>query len=241
MATLESNDSNILDAEEINWRAIVYPALAVAVLIVGGVGYYYYEQDQRNQIEAKARAASLTATTPDDLVAAADKFPNTDQATLALLSAADGSFTKRDFDGAAKVYQRVISNSATSPEIRDSAQLGLASSLEAAGKLDDAINTYLVVAHEGDKSPYAPYAYYSAARIYLQRNDKDKAREILTEASSLDPASEFVKQAQYQLKQLNAAMLPPMTAPVPANAAPLAPSAPTANAAPTAPTAPATK
>ena len=79
MATLESNDSNILDAEEINWRAIVYPALAVAVLIVGGVGYYYYEQDQRNQIEAKARAASLTATTPDDLVAAADKFPNTDR------------------------------------------------------------------------------------------------------------------------------------------------------------------
>ena len=57
MATLESDESNILDAETVNWRLIVYPILAALVILVGGLGYYYYLQTQREDLESKARAA----------------------------------------------------------------------------------------------------------------------------------------------------------------------------------------
>jgi predicted negative regulator of RcsB-dependent stress response len=133
MATLQTDDSNILDAETINWRLIVYPILAAVVIVVGGFAYYYYEISQREQFEASARAALVEAKTPEALVKVADEFPQADQATLAFLSAADFSFAKRDFAGATQDYQRILQTPTTDPELRDSAQLGLASAQEASG------------------------------------------------------------------------------------------------------------
>jgi len=220
MAILQTDDANILDAETINWRLVVYPILAVLVVVVGGLAYYYYLQDQRDQLETSARAALVAAKTPEDLVKVADQFPGADQATVALLSAADGSFAKRDYAAAIQSYQRILQAATTNPDLRDSAQIGLASSLEANGKTDDALNAYLVVAQEGDKSPFAPYAYNSIARLYDQRGDKDNERKILTEAASLDPDSPFVKQAQNKLKEMAAAEQPPLTIPVQSAPAP---------------------
>lgn len=215
MAIPESHDSNILDAETINVRLIVYPILAAAVLVVGGFGYYYYQQNQRAETEAQARVAITQAKSPEALVQVADKFPNTDQATVALLNAADASFTKHDFAAAITDYQRLLSTPTTDAELRDSAQLGLASSLEASGKGDDAINAYLEVAHRGEKSAYAPFAYNAAAGLYEKRGDKDNERKILTEAASSGATdSLFVKQMQARLKQLNASSIPPLTVPV---------------------------
>jgi len=227
MATLQSDDSNILDAEAINWRLIIYPILAALVVAVGGFGYYYYLQNQREQLEASARDALVQAKTPEDMVKVADQFPQADQATLALFGAADGSFAKRDYAAAIQNYQRVIQTVTTDPGLRDPAQLGLASSLEASGKIDDAITAYLEVARLGAKSPYAPFAYYAAANLYEERGNKDNEREVLTEAAALDPDSPFVKQAQSKLKQMTAAAQPPETNAVPATPVPV--SAPAAN------------
>lgn len=225
MATLQSDEANILDAETINWRLIVYPVLVVLIVVAGGFSYYYYLLSQRDQLEDNARAALVEAKTPEELTKVADQFPKTDQATLALLSAAEGSFAKRDYPTAIQSYQRITQTATTDPELRDSAQLGLASTLEASGKIDDAINAYLVVAQRGTQSPYAPAAYTAAARLYEERGDKDNERKILTEAATLDPDSPFVKQAQQTLKEMTAAAQPPLTVPVPATNPTPAPSA----------------
>ena len=213
MATLQSDEANILDAEMINWRLVVYPILAALIVVVGGFGYYYYLQNQREELEASARNALVQAKTPEELVKVADQFPGADQGTLALLSAAGGSFAKQDYASAIQDYQRIVQTVTTDPELRDSAQLGLASAQEANGKIDDAINTYLNVAQEGAKSPFAPYAYNSVASLYDRRGDKDNERNILTEAASLDPDSPFVKQAQYKLKEMTTAAQPPPAVP----------------------------
>jgi predicted negative regulator of RcsB-dependent stress response len=219
MATLESDDSNILDAETVNWRLIAYPILAALVVAVGGLGYYYYLQNQREELEASARDAVVQAKTPEDLVKVADQFAGTDQATLALLGAANGSFVKRDYAAAIGDYQRIVQTVTTDPDLRDPAQLGLASSLEANGKTDDAINAYLEVARRGAKSPYAPFAYNAVANLDEERGDKDNEREVLTEAVTLDPDSSFVKQAQAKLKQLTPAAQSPVSVTVPATPA----------------------
>jgi len=220
MATLESDDSNIIDAETTNWRLIVYPILAVLVVVTGGFGYYYYLQNQRDQLEATARAALLQAKTPEELAKVADQFPQTDQATLALLNAADGSFAKRDYAAAVDYYKRALSGPKTDEVLAESARLGLASSLEAGGKIDDAIAAYLEAAQLDAKSPYAPFAYNTVARLYDERGDKDNERKILTEEAALDPDSPFVKQAQVKLKEMTAAAQPPQTMQVPVPSAP---------------------
>jgi predicted negative regulator of RcsB-dependent stress response len=162
MATLDTDEANLIDAETVNWRLIVYPVLAVLIVVVGGLGYYYYLQDQREQHEATARTALLQAKTPEEFTKVADQYPGTTQASLALTSAAKASFDKHDYTAAIADYQRIIKDSANDPELHDSAQLGIAASLEASGKTDDAVNAFLEVGRLGAKSPYAPYAYFAA-------------------------------------------------------------------------------
>jgi len=203
------------------------------VLVLGGLGYYYNQQVQRENAEAGAREAFLAAKTPEELVQVADKYPHTDQGTMALIKAADDSFTKLDYAAATKDYQRILDTAGTDRQLRDSAQVGLASALEATGKVDEALTAYLDVARRGDKTAYAPFAYNAAARIYEQRGDKENERKILLEETSLDPDSEFVKQAQAKLQELSGPVVAPLqnmpTVPVPAAPAP-APSTPAAPA-----------
>jgi tetratricopeptide (TPR) repeat protein len=202
MATLESDDRNIVEADAVNWRLIVYPLLAVAILVLGGFGYYYQQLNQRYQEEIQAHTALAAAKTPEEMVKVADDFPKTKQASVALLAAADASFTAKDYPGALKNYRRAVDASETPVDLRDSAQLGIASVQEASGKSDDAIKSYLEVAHKGNHSPFAPVAYYQAARICEDRKDKSSEMTILQEAVRLGGASVFVKQAASMLKGL---------------------------------------
>jgi tetratricopeptide (TPR) repeat protein len=125
----------------------------------------------------------------------------------------------------------------TDDGLRDSAQIGVAASLEANGKTDESINAFLVVANRGEKSPYAPFAYFSAARLYEEKGDKENERQILSQAASLDPDSPFVKQAQAKLNQLNAANKPtgPASVPTSISTTPAAATAPTSTPVPVTP------
>ena len=171
-------------------------------MLVGGFGIYYYQLNQREQAETQARTALAAAKTPAEMVKVADDFPHTTQAALALLSAADASYSAKDYPDALKSYQRVTDTADTLPELRDSAQLGLASVQQADGKSDDAVQSYLEVAHKGNQSPFAPVAYYQAARIYEDRKDKANEVRVLQDAVRLGGESLFVKQAASMLKSL---------------------------------------
>jgi hypothetical protein len=204
MATLETPEANILEGDAVNWRLIVYPLAAVMILLIGGFGIYSYVLTQREAHEASARQAMLAAQTPPVLVQVADQFPGTTHGALALLAAADLSFGQKDYASAEKDDQRVVADSSIDASLRDSARLGLAAAFEADGKSNDqALSAYLEVAHRGKSSPYAPYAYLAAARLYDLKHDRENERQILTEASSLGGASVFVKEAQNKLQAMN--------------------------------------
>jgi predicted negative regulator of RcsB-dependent stress response len=205
MATLDTEDGNILDAEAVNWRRIVYPVVGFVIILLGGLSIYYYQQSQRDQQELEARQAIFQARTPEALRAVANQYPKTVQADFALLEAASLSLAQRDYAGAIQDYRRISDNARGDAMLGDSARVGLASALEASGKLDDAIQAYLTVAHRGKASPYAPFAYTSAARLYEQKGDKKNERQILNEAVALGGDSPFIKEAQYQLKMMEPA------------------------------------
>jgi tetratricopeptide (TPR) repeat protein len=228
MATLQTDEANILDAESINWQAIVYPILVVLIVVGGVLGYYYYQQSMQDQAETQARAALVKATTPEEFLKVAADFPATDQATLATLAAAHASFAKRDFDSAISAYDKVINNTAIGAEWRDTAQLGIASCDEAKGD-SKAVSDYLVVARRAELSPFAPYAYNCAIRICDARGDKDQERALLGQAAALAPYSDFTKAAQEKLKEMTP-QAQPMSFPIAPSAAPAAPSPQNASA-----------
>jgi tetratricopeptide (TPR) repeat protein len=215
MASLESDERNIMEVEEFNWRLVVYPLLALVAAVLIGFAVYYYHLSQHEQAEEQAAAALATAKTPAEIEKIAAQYPDTIQSAVGLMRAGDLSFTQKDFDGAAKAYQRVIDSSAAPGELRDSARLGLASAQEGSGNADDAIKTYLDVAHKGNQSGFAPVAYYQAAAIYGDRKDTVHEQQILQEAVRLGGDSPFVKDAEDRLKTLapGAPNAAPMSAP----------------------------
>jgi tetratricopeptide (TPR) repeat protein len=225
MATLQTDEANIIDAEAFNWRLIVYPVLVVLIVGVGALGYYYYQQSQRDTAEAQARAALIQAKTPQDFLKVAADFPDTDQALLATLRAADASYDKQDYQGALDAYGKVLAMAGLGDEWHDTALLGTASAYEAMNNTDKAISAYLTVARRGLQSPFASYAYVCAARIYDQRGDKDNERQMLQAAAGLDPNSTFTRMAVEQFKQLQPTVPNPNPAPS-ANPAPTNPTAP---------------
>jgi predicted negative regulator of RcsB-dependent stress response len=202
MATTEFDERNIIEGDAVNWRLIVYPLLAVLVVLLGGFGLYYYQLTQREQAEEQASAALGDAKSPEEMTKIADQYPDTVQAGVALMRAAALSFDQGNFDGALKDYQRVTSLKQAPPEVVDSAQLGAAAAQEASGQGDIAIQSYLTVAHKGNRSPFAPVAFHQAAQIYAARKDKAGETQVLQQAVQLGGDSPFVKDAADQLKAL---------------------------------------
>jgi len=235
MSTLQTDEPNIIDAEEVNWRWIVYPVLLVLLVAAGGFGVYYYLQVQQDAAEAEARAALVKATTPAEFLKVAEQYAKTDQAMLAYFSAATASFNQRDYDGAKAAYQKIIDNPALSAQWHDSASLGIASCDEAKNDADKAISEYLEVARRGDASPFAAYAFDCVARIYDARGDKKTEISILQQAADLNPDSPSAQIAAQRLKALQPqqamsfpvgnpnAPVPSGVSPAPANPAPAAP------------------
>jgi hypothetical protein len=214
MATLESPDSNILDADAVNWRFIVYPIVGVLILLIGGCGIYFYLQNARAEHEAAARQALLHAKTPAEYTQVADQFPGTTHAAMALIAAGNLSYDQKDYASAQKYYQRVAATDGLDETMRDSARLGYASALEAVGSSDSqAVDAYLAVAHRGKASPFASYAYIAAAHLYERQHNTDKEKELLLQAASIDTDSPFGQEAQKLLQALNgpSAGTPPIT------------------------------
>lgn len=203
MASLEPDERNIIEGQEINWRVVAYPVILVVVLALVALGVYHYELQQHEEGEEKAAAALAAAKTPAEIMKIAEQYPDTIQSDVGLMHAGDLFYTAKDYDGAAKAYQRVIDSKQAPEELRDSAQLGLASAQEASGKGDDAIHTYLAVAQKGSASPFAPVAYHQAAAIYASRQDKANEEKILQQALRLGGDSPFVKEAADRLKALS--------------------------------------
>src|SRR6201996_4950080 len=143
MSTLQTDEANIIDAEEVNWRWIVLPLVLVLLVAAGGLGIYYYLQVQQDAAETEARVALLKATTPAEFLKVAEQYPKTDQAMLAIFRATNASLGQRDYDGAQTAYRKIIDNPALGAQWRDSASLGIASCDEAKNDIDKAISEYL--------------------------------------------------------------------------------------------------
>ena len=203
MSTLQTDEANIIDAEEVNWQWIVLPLVLMLLVAGGGFGVYYYLQMQQDAAEAEARTALIKATTPAEFLKVAEQYPKTDQAMLATFSAANASFDARDYDGAQTAYRKIIDNPVLGVQWRDSASIGIASCDEAKGDADKAINEYLEVARRGDASPFAAFAFNCVARIYDARGDKKTEGDILKQTAELTQDSPSARMAQQRSSELN--------------------------------------
>ncbi len=150
---------------------------AVALIVLGLVGYGIYRYNQARQTAA-AGAALAQATTEDELRQVIDNYPGSIAAgDASLLLAGKLRDNDQKYDDALQVLQDFMDKNPTNPLVAG-ADLSYAETLEAEGKLDDAIARYEEVNAKYSDSYAAPLAVMAEANILKSQGKLDEARRL---------------------------------------------------------------
>src|SRR5215469_1224299 len=145
---------------------------SVAVLVVGlGIAFWLAHQSQEqtdanyalSKLVAKAISPNAPAPGADALLKVGNDYPGTDAGQRALLLAAADLFADGKYDAARGQFQRFLQEHGDSP-FAGQAALGLAATMDAQGRTQDAINAYRSAAdHYSQDWNVAPQAKLALA------------------------------------------------------------------------------
>jgi len=147
--------------------------IAIALLVIWGIYFFVTTQQEQKELAAGQALTQLLTTPPasaagagqmaDALARLAAQYPGTAAGQRAQLQAAAALFTTGRYAEAQAQFQKFIDANASGP-LAATAQLGIATSLEAQGK-PEALAAYQRVVSVFPASPAEPAAKAALARL----------------------------------------------------------------------------
>lgn len=167
--------------------------IGVIILAVGvSVAYYFYHQHRMEQQANRAlllldfRSASGATgdvVSADEYLQLAEDYSGTSAAIRARLLAAGEYFTEGNYQKALESFERFISNHGGS-KLLPIAMIGKASSLDALGRSDEALQSYQRLLNAYGDSFIADQARFRLAGIYVNQDKPAEAMPLLQEVVS---------------------------------------------------------
>jgi len=202
----------ILPSEMPSWfsaKTIVPVVLAVAA----GVGLLLWQFSKAEK--ARMEAANLLASAPgaetwEKLIR---DYPGQPATALAILNAAEDASSKKDHRKAAGLYEKFCRDFPKHP-LLSAARFGQANQLALAGDGAAAQSLYLRIVTERPTDSFRTAAAIGLARIQVQENRPEAARQVLNDVLAENNGSAFLPEARALLEKLPPP--PSATAPIPA-------------------------
>jgi tetratricopeptide (TPR) repeat protein len=194
---------------EVNKKKVAVLFLAAVVI---GFGIYIYRW-QSAQTEQEANRALLALRTtagagPEaapapaaEFLRVAESYRGTTARERALLLAAGAFFREGEYGQAEEQFNRFLSDHGRSLWA-PSAAYGLAASLEAQGKLEEAANAYSNVISRYPNEAVVTEAKLGMARIHELRERPEEAVKIYDELAGMTPATAWTGQARMHRERL---------------------------------------
>lgn len=222
----------------------------IVAIVLGIVVWFMVYQHQQKQIRADEALSEVfvplvtgargKTEAVSGYLAVHNKFSGTPAAPRALLLAATALFTQGDYAEAQKRFESFAREHRDSPFLAE-AQLGIAASLDAQGKTNEAITAYQTIVDRRAADNVIKPAKFALARLQAAAGNHQKAYDIYEDIARSDAYSSFGSEAGMRAEELKlkypelakAMVIPTNTAPVitiTTNAPPAAPEA--SNAAP---------
>jgi predicted negative regulator of RcsB-dependent stress response len=184
----------------------------IIVLLVGLVAAFWFTHLSQEQTDANnalsklvARANSPSVPPPgaDALLKVGNDYPGTDAGQRALLLGAADLYADGKYDEARAQFQKFLQEHSDSPFAGEAA-LGVAATMDAQGKAQDAINAYRNVAdHYLQNWNVGPQAKLALARLLIAQGKLQDAREALMDlANPRSYPSEIVAEANMRLREI---------------------------------------
>lgn len=195
-STQSSGFYDLLAWLDANWKKVLIGAIGV-VVIVAAIAFYNWKQRQ-SEMEANKALLSVSGVAatgtndvnPEELAKVAQQHPNTSAAGRAQLLAAGAAFEKGDYAKAQTQFEATV-NSGSSAELKAQAAFGVAASLEAQQKYDEAIKRYEEVARQYPNENVAPQAKLALGRIYEAQNKPEEALKVYSEVENKQGQFEY--------------------------------------------------
>lgn len=185
--------------------------VAVAAVVAGTViGLLAWRNSQR-EIEAELALSNIkvtfvpgevvTSSTAEELAKIAEEYPKTGAGTKALLRSATAYFDAGNFAKAGEQFDRFLR---TYPETQyvPQAVFGVAASLDAQNKVNEAITKYNDYLRAYASDPGVERARLSLARLHEQNNQPSLALELLTKSTNPQAGSTASPEVQEKIREL---------------------------------------
>jgi TolA-binding protein len=171
------------------------------VLVIIGLGGYKLYADRRDSSAADLLAAAKNAPDYEQVIA---QYPNTPAGASAYLLLAEAQRKDRKLAESNATLQIFVDKN-PKHELVSTAELGIASNLQAMGKADEALSGYQRIAAKYPTSFTAPLALLSQISLLKAKNQTDAARRICETILTQYRESFWAGEAMRELRSLKPA------------------------------------
>lgn len=205
---LESDEPRLIDAEsnefwEQNKKSLVPAVIVLVLAIIGYTGYQVYAHQQAS----KARVAFVEATEEGDFQAVLDQYGRTPSAPFARLRLAKLAREAGNDDEVLRHLEAFLSDYADHPLV-SAVEFSYAEALMIGGKKDEARELYRGISSRPANTAFRGGATLALAKVYLEEENYDEARLLLTTMIEEENPSMEVLEGQRLLSKLPKVPLP---------------------------------
>ena len=157
------------------WDQYKVPIIAaIALLLLGGLGFAGYALYQQQQSVAASRLLAQAKSQPD-FEQVISRYPGSEAAASAYLLTAQQERAANKYAEANATLQKFI-DQFPKHQLTPTAWMGVAANLDSLGKTDEALSTYQRLVHEYPQSFNAPLALLAQVPILKAKGRSDEAR-----------------------------------------------------------------
>lgn len=195
-----AEEPRILPPETPPWFSvkIVVPLILVISAAIGLVLWQVSQTEKARNQAAKLLASHSDPETWEKLIR---DYPGQPATALAILNAAEDASSKKDHRKAAGLYQKFVQEFPKHP-LLSAARLGQANQAALAGDGASAQSLYLRIVTERPPDAFRTAAAVGLARIQIQENRPEAARQVLNDVLAENNGSAFLPEARALLDKL---------------------------------------
>jgi hypothetical protein len=183
------------------FRGEIAAVVVVVILGIIALGVYKLYTDRRDSSAADLLAAAKNAPDYEQVIA---QYPNTPAGASAHLLLAEAQRKDRKLVESNATLQVFIDKN-PKHELVSTAEMGIASNLEAMGKTDEALSSYQRIAAKYPTSFTAPLALISQVSLLKAKNQPDAARRVCETILTQYRESFWAGEAMRELRSLKPA------------------------------------
>ena len=198
--TVPSEEPRVLPAQIPIWLQ-PKTLIPLSLALVAGIALLLWQYSKAEKTRAESNLLLETKPGAETWAQLIRDYPGQPATALALLESAADASAKKDYRQAASLYEKFTRDFPSHP-LASAARLAQANQLAASGDRPLAQNLYLRIMSTQPSDPFRTAAAVGLARIQIQENRPEAARQVLNEIVSANTGSSFLPEARSLLDSL---------------------------------------